>query len=104
MILLTKEKRIMSELYDSGDYNNLKFEYVSPTKDVSFYEFMDYKELFSAIKNNQIKFSVVKNKQDEFFNKLNNIKIGKKTEKQKKVIILINFILYQIFKIILIIF
>ena len=94
----------MSELYDSGDYNNLKFEYVSPTKDVSFYEFMDSKELFSAIKNNQIKFSVVKNKQDEFFNKLNNIKIGKKTEKQKKVIILINFILYQIFKIILIIF
>ena len=104
MILLTKEKRIMSELYDSVDYNNLKFEYVSPTKDVSFYEFMDSKELFSAIKNNQIKFSVVKNKQDEFFNKLNNIKIGKKTEKQKKVIILINFILYQIFKIILIIF
>ena len=94
----------MSELYDSVDYNNLKFEYVSPTKDVSFYEFMDSKELFSAIKNNQIKFSVVKNKQDEFFNKLNNIKIGKKTEKQKKVIILINFILYQIFKIILIIF
>ena len=104
MILLTKEKRIMSELYDSVDYNNLKFEYVSPTKDVSFYEFMDSKELFSAIKNNQIKFSVVKNKQDEFFNKLNNKKIGKKTEKQKKVIILINFILYQIFKIILIIF
>ena len=104
MILLTKEKRIMSELYDSVDYNNLKFEYVSPTKDVSFYEFMDSKELFSAIKNNQIKFSVVKNKQDEFFNKLNNIKISKKTEKQKKVIILINFILYQIFKIILIIF
>ena len=94
----------MSELYDSVDYNNLKFEYVSPTKDVSFYEFMDSKELFSAIKNNQIKFSVVKNKQDEFFNKLNNIKISKKTEKQKKVIILINFILYQIFKIILIIF
>ena len=94
----------MSELYDSVDYNNLKFEYVSPTKDVSFYEFMDSKELFSAIKNNQIKFSVVKNKQDEFFNKLNNKKIGKKTEKQKKVIILINFILYQIFKIILIIF
>ena len=94
----------MSELYDSVDYNNLKFVYVSPTKDVSFYEFMDSKELFSAIKNNQIKFSVVKNKQDEFFNKLNNKKIGKKTEKQKKVIILINFILYQIFKIILIIF
>ena len=26
----------MSELHDSVDYNNLKFEYVGPTKDVSF--------------------------------------------------------------------
>ena len=33
MNLLTKE--LMSELYDSVDYNNLKFEYVGPTKDVS---------------------------------------------------------------------
>ena len=40
MILLTKEK-IMSELHDSVDYNNLKFEYIDPTKDVSFYEYMD---------------------------------------------------------------
>ena len=52
MILLTKEKKIMSELYDSVDYNNLKFEYVGSTKDVSFYEYMDSKELFNAIKNN----------------------------------------------------
>ena len=40
----------MSELYDSVDYNNLKFEYVGPTKDVSFYEYRDSKELFGAIK------------------------------------------------------
>ena len=31
-----KEKKIMSELYDSADYNNLKFEYVGPTEDVIF--------------------------------------------------------------------
>ena len=62
MNLLTKEKRIMSELYDNVDYNNLKFEYVGPTKDVSFYEYKDSKELFNAIKNNQIKFNEVKNK------------------------------------------
>ena len=41
----------MSELYDSVDYNNLEFEYVGPTKNVSFYEYMDSKELFNAIKN-----------------------------------------------------
>ena len=76
----------MSELHDSVDYNNLKFEYVGPTKDVSFYEYMDSKELFNAIKNNQIKFSEVKNKQNEFLNKLSNIKIGKKTPEQKEVI------------------
>ena len=86
MILLTKEKKIMSELHDSVDYNNLKFEYVGPTKDVSFYEYKDSKELFNAIKNNQIKFSEVKNKQNEFLNKLSNIKIGKKTPEQKEVI------------------
>ena len=31
MNLLTR-KELMSELYDSVDYNNLKFEYVGPTK------------------------------------------------------------------------
>ena len=84
--LINERKKIMSELYDSVDYNNLKFEYVGPTKDVSFYEYKDSKELFNAIKNNQIKFSEVKNKQNEFLNKLSNIKIGKKTTEQKKVI------------------
>ena len=40
----------MSELYDSLDYNNLNFEYVRPTKDVSFYEYMDSKKPFNKIK------------------------------------------------------
>ena len=77
---------MMSKLYDSVDYNNLKFQDVGPTKDVSFYEYKDSKELFNAIKNNQIKFSDVKNKQNEFLSKLNNIKIGKKTIEQKETI------------------
>ena len=34
----------MSELLDSGDYNNTKFEYVAPIKDISFYEYMDSKD------------------------------------------------------------
>ena len=66
----------MSELYDSVDYNNLKFEYVGPTNDVSFYEYKDSKELFNIIKNNQIKFSEIKNKQNGFLNKLSHVKIG----------------------------
>ena len=76
----------MSELHDCAGYNNLKFEYVGPTKDVSFYEYMDSKELFKAIKNNQIKFSEVKNKQHNFLKKLNELKVGKKTYELKKVI------------------
>ena len=76
----------MSELHDSIDYNNLKFEYVGPTKDVSFYEQMDSKEFFNAIKNNQIKFSEIKNKQNQFLNKLRNVKIGKKTTEPKNII------------------
>ena len=47
---------------------------------------MNSKELFNAIKNSQIKFSEVKNKQNEFLNKLRNIYAGKKTPKQKEVI------------------
>ena len=59
---------------------------MGPTKDVSFYEYKDSKELFNEIKNSQIKFSEVKNKQKEFLNKLNIIKIGKKTVEQKETI------------------
>ena len=76
----------MSELHDSVDYNNLKFEYVGPAKDVSFYKYMDSKELFNAIKNNQVKFSQVNNKQNNFLEKLNEVKMGKKTDEQEKVI------------------
>ena len=69
----------MSELYDSIDYNNFKFEYVGPTNDVSFYEYKDSKELFNMIKNSQIKFSEAKNKQNNFLKKLNEVKMGNKT-------------------------
>ena len=83
--LINKKKELMSELYDSIDYN-LKFDYVGPTKYVSFYGYMNSKELFNAIKNIKINFSKVKNKQNEFLNKLSNIKIGKKTPEQNEVI------------------
>ena len=76
----------MIELYERVDYNNLNFEYVSSTKNVSFYEYMDSKELFNVIKNSPIKFSEVKNKQNEFLEQLNNIKIGKKNAQQKETI------------------
>ena len=59
----------MSELYDSVDYNNLRF-----------YEYKNSKELLSAIKNNQIKLSEVQNKHNNFLKKLNEVKMGKKTD------------------------
>ena len=43
--LIKKRKKMMGELYDSVDYNNLKFEFVGPNKDISFYEYIDSKEL-----------------------------------------------------------
>ena len=86
----------MSELYGSVDYNNLKFEYIDPTEDVIFHEYMDSKELFNAIKNNQIKFSEVKSKEDNFLKKLNEVKIGKKTDEQKEVIDTLNkFLIFK---------
>ena len=48
--LIKKRKKIMSELYDSVNHNNLKFEYIGPTKNVRFFEQMDSNELFYAIK------------------------------------------------------
>ena len=84
--LINIRKELMNELYDSVDYNNLKFEYLGSTEDVSFYGYRDSKELFDAIKNSQIKFSDARNRQNEFLNKLNNVKIGKKITKQNGVI------------------
>ena len=56
----------MNKLYDSVDYNNLIFKYIGPTKDVSFYEYMNSKELFNAIKSTKITFSDARDKQNEF--------------------------------------
>ena len=70
----------MKELYDSVDHNNLKFEYVGPTKDVNFYEYRDSKEIFNAIKDNQINFDDAVRKKNESLNKIGNVKIGKKTD------------------------
>ena len=84
--LINKRKELMNKLYDSTDYNNLKFEYMTVDKDVSFYEYMDSKELFNAIRDNKIGFSKAKNKQNDFLNKLTNIKIDRKTLEQEKVI------------------
>ena len=87
----------MSELHDSVDYNNLKFEFVGPNKNVSFFEYMDSKELFNAIKNGQIKITLDKNKkQDEFLNNLSNIKILKETPNKKGwLIILLDFTILE---------
>ena len=54
---VNKGKELRSELYSSVDYNNLDFEYVDPkNNDVSFYEYRDSKELFNAMKYNEIRF------------------------------------------------
>ena len=81
--LINKTKELINKLYDSVDYNNLKLEYVGPTKDVSFYEYRDSKELFNAIRDNKIGLSEAKNKQNDFLTKLTNIKIGRKTLEQE---------------------
>ena len=52
--LMNKRKELMNKLYDSADYNNLKFEYITVDKDASFYEYMDSKELFNEIRDNKI--------------------------------------------------
>ena len=82
--LISKRKETMNELYESIDYNNSKFEYVGPTKDVSFNEYKDSKELFNAIKNSQIRLDYAIKRLNGFLNKLGEIKIGKKNQLNKK--------------------
>ena len=53
---------------------------------MSFYDYRDSKDLFNAIRSSKIKFSDALNKQNEFLNKLSDVKIGKKTPEQKEVI------------------
>ena len=76
----------MNKLYDSVDYNNLKFECVGTTEDVRFYEYKNSKELFNAIRDDKIGLSEAKNKQNDFLNKLTNTKTGRKTLEQEKII------------------
>ena len=95
MMLLTKEK-IMRELHDSVDYNNLNFEYVDPTNDVRCYEYMDCKGIFNAIKNDQVRFDEAPKKHDEFLYKLSNKKLVKKPPKKKAwLIILLDFTILE---------
>ena len=74
----------MSKLYESVEYNNLKFEYVGPNKNVSFYEYMDSKELFNKLKDNQLKVDVALKTQEDFLKNLNEVKIGKKSYRTKR--------------------
>ena len=85
--LINKRKKLMTKLHDSVDYNNLKFEYMTKAKDfISFYEYRDSRELFNTIRDGKIGFSEAKNKQNDFLSKLTNIKIGRKTLEQEKII------------------
>ena len=84
--LISKIKELMNKLYVSVDYDNLKFENVGPTEDVSFYEYKKSKETFNAIRDNKIGFSEAKNKQNDCLSKLTRIKIGRKTLEQEKII------------------
>ena len=74
----------MNELYESVDMNNIYFKCVGNTKDVNAYEYMDSKELFNKMKNNQLKFNDEKKKQKELLNKINEVKISRKTHEQEK--------------------
>ena len=83
--LINKRKELINKLYDSVDYNNLKFGYMTKAKGKSFYEYRDSKELFNAIRDGKIGFSEAKNKQNDFLSKLTNLKIGRKTLEQEEI-------------------
>ena len=56
-------------MHESVDKNKLYFEYIGNTKDVSFHEYMDSKELFEKITNNRLGFDHALKKQKELLKK-----------------------------------
>ena len=77
---------MMNKLYKSADMNKLYFKCEGNTKDVSFYEYMNSKELFNKIKNNQIKLDDALKKQTNFLTKLTEVKLDREKAEQKEVI------------------
>ena len=82
--LLNKRKNVTNQLYKAVVKNKLYFEYEGLTKKVILYEYMDPKELFDQLKNGQVKYYDVLKRQEEFLKKLNEVKIGTKTDDQKE--------------------
>ena len=50
----------------------LYFEYVGPTKDLSFHEYMDSKESFNELRDNRIRYDEALKKQQELLKKSKN--------------------------------
>ena len=73
-------------MHENVDINKLYFEYVGPTKDVSFYEYMHSKKLFNEIKKNRIRFNDAHKKQQELRKKINEVKMVRKNFEQEKVV------------------
>ena len=84
--LFNKRKNIRNELYNAVVTNKLYFEYEGLTKTVNLFEYMDRKKHFDQLKNGQVKYDDVLKRQEEFLKKLNEAKIGRKTDDQKEVI------------------
>ena len=74
--LSSTKKSVMNKLYQSVDYNNLKFDYVGSTKDVSFFEYMDSRKHFNKIKNNKISFDDAQKRKKKFVKELSGQKNG----------------------------
>ena len=56
--------------------NKLYFQYVGPTKDVSFYKYMDSEKLFNELKDSRIIFNDALEKEKELMKKIKAVKIG----------------------------
>ena len=82
--LINERKKVMDELYDSVNYKNLKFEYVTLDKNISFYKNMNSKKHFNKIKSNQISYDETLKEQKLFLKALNEAKIRGKNNEQKK--------------------
>ena len=84
--LIEKRRKILNKLYEDVDMNKSYFKYEGSTKDVNFNELNYSTQTFNGMKNQLIKFDDGLKKQKESLKKIDEVKLVKKTLKQKEVI------------------
>ena len=104
--MISKDREIFKDIYNKRldkleelnnkiDYDNLKYVVESSGDEYSFNKIEDHIALLNDIKKGKISLEEAKEKQKDYYNCLNTIRIGNKNANQKRTLANINIFLMQ---------